>query len=74
MRLKYDTTLLKPNIPYPTLLHFLYSIIHFILDSLCVCTAMLHSCLKPKIVHYIEMCLSPKLHTIIRHYEIGNYP
>ena len=73
MRLKYDTMLLKPHIPYPTLLHLLYSIIQFLLDSLCVCIAMLHSCVKPKIVHYIQMCLSPKLQTSTRHYEIGNY-
>ena len=52
MRLKDDTMQMKLHISYPTLLHLLHSIFHFVLDSVCVCTAMLRSCVIPKIVHY----------------------
>jgi hypothetical protein len=70
MRLKDNTMQLALHIPYPALLHLLHGIIQFFLDSVHVCATMLHSCVIPKSVHYIQMCFSSKLHTSIRHYEI----
>jgi hypothetical protein len=55
MRLKDNAMQLKIHIPYLTLIHLQHSIFQFVLDSLCVCTAMLQSCLMPKMVQYIQI-------------------